>query len=141
MDWSQLLGQVVQTVYNNSSTPHAEGNDPGNLIGNLTQLVEQQSGVQAAPNADTLERIKQEIYNNPSTPHQPGNDPGGLIGSLESLFGAAMGGGGSMAGQQGVESASSDPYGDPGLEGGASQYDVPVEPASEDPYGDAASQQ
>ena len=142
MDWGQLLGQVVQSVYNNPSTPHEEGNDPGNLIGNLTQIVEQQSRSQAAPDADTLAQIKQAIYDNPSTPHAPGNDPGGLIGSIESLFGGGqqtMGGG---MGEQQLEPASSDPYGDAGLEQGTgtSQFDMPVQPASADPYGDPANQ-
>jgi hypothetical protein len=142
MDWMQLINQVSNMIYDNPSTPHQPGVDPGNLVGNITQMLMQQQQTQGRPDANTLEQIKQEIYNNPSTPHQPGFDPNGLIQSLEGLF---LGQQKVMSGDQQVMPASRDPLGDAGKEGYQTQVspdmgDVPVQPASEDPYGDAANQ-
>jgi hypothetical protein len=165
MDWMQLLNQVSQNIYNNQSTPHQPGEDPGNLIGNLSQIFMQQQAAQGQPSRDTLEQVKQEIYNNPSVPHQPGNDQGGLISGIEQLFAQAqvpgVGGNVQPAAQDKygdaadddvrqqyqrqfgapVETANQDPYGDAADEGtGQQQFDMPVEQASQDPYGDAAAQ-
>jgi hypothetical protein len=132
MDWTQLLSQVISTIHDNPSVPHQPGNDPGNLIGNITEMFmqQQQQGNQLSP--DFMNQITQELYNNPSTPHKPGNDPGGLIGQLENVFMQQAGG---SRGSQGMpaESASMDPMGDPAAGGGYT-------PASQDPYGDPASQ-
>lgn len=91
---NMLLEQVKQAIFNNPSTPHQPGNDPGGLVGQIEGLFGQHQQQYGGGNG------QQGSMGNPlPASADPYGDP------------ADQAGGGRFGN---VRPASEDPYGDPG---------------------------
>ncbi len=97
---NMLLDQVKQAIFNNPTTPHQPGNDPGNLVGTIEGLFnqhQQQYGGGGGNAEGTMQNPR------PAS-EDPYGDPADQRG----------GGGGGLSQQfPGLRPASEDPYGDP----------------------------
>lgn len=97
---NSLLDQVKQAIFDNPSTPHAPGNDPGNLIGTIEGLFnqhQQQYGGGAPGTMGNPLPASQDPYGDPADQFPQG---GGSQGNPYQQF-------------PGLRPASEDPYGDP----------------------------
>lgn len=121
-----LLGKVQQQIWKAPSTPHEPGNDPGNLLAEITAMFNK--------------------YANSNGMGQPGADPSGgqvelgrrrgtVRPASEDSYGDPADFGPGAFGDD-VRPASEDPYGDPDDE--SPRFGGDVAPASEDPFGDPA---
>ncbi|CAN5477652.1 hypothetical protein BH11ARM2_BH11ARM2_24640 [soil metagenome] len=94
-----LLEQVKQMIFNNPSTPHQPGNDPGGLIGGIEDLFRghQSQMEQQYPN---IRPASEDPLGDPAD-REPRQSYGGYSGgSVEQQF-------------PGIRPASEDPLGDP----------------------------
>ena len=94
---------------------------------------------------DTIFGQVESAVRNHASPNTPGPafDPNPLLGALQGILGGALGGGGQQQGgtMQNPLSSDQDPYGDPGLQGGAQNANYGnVRSSDQDPYGDPGLQ-
>lgn len=96
-----LLDQVKQAIFNNPTTPHTPGNDPGGLIGQIEGLFGQHQA-QYGGSANNPLPASQDPYGDPADQFPQGGGGGN--------YGYAAG---AQQGYPNVRPASEDPYGDP----------------------------